>query len=438
MRSFWKLWPIAIVALAMLAFAAACGGDSTSTTPTAAPGGSAAASSPTTAGGVKKYDPGITDTSILLGGSYPYSGGASAYGTIGKATTAYFKKVNDDGGVNGRKIDFKTLDDGYSPPQTVQNTRQLIEQDKVFAIFNTLGTPPNSAIYDYMNQVKVPQIFVATGASTWGADPIGHPYTMGWQPDYISEGKVYAGYILKNNPNGKIGILYQNDDYGKDYVTGLEQGLGAKKSMVVKKLTYEATDATVNAQVSQLKDSGADIFYVAATPKFAIQSMVQAKQVGWKALIVLNSVSESTAAVMKPTMDQAGPDAVSNVISTFYTKDPADPQWANDKAMADYRAFMKKYYPDGNADDVFNVYGYSVAQTMVEVLKRCGNELTRLNLMKQAASLKDLRIDTLLPGILINTSATDFYPIQSLQLGKFNPTGVKFDLLGQVLDVSKQ
>jgi len=433
----WKLWPIAVVALAMLALAAACGGDdSTDKTATTAPGSTTASGSP--AAGVKKYDPGVTDTSILLGGSYPYSGGASAYGTIGKVITAYFKMVNENGGVNGRKIEFNTLDDAYSPDKTVQNTRQLIEQDKVFAIFNTLGTPPNSAIYDYMNQAKVPQIFVATGAAKWGADPKGHPYTMGWQPDYISEGKVYAAYVLKTAPNGKIAILQQNDDYGKDYVTGLEQGLGDKKTMIVKKLTYEVTDATVNAQVSQLKDSGADIFYVVATPKFAIQAMVQAKQVGWKALIVLNSVSESTAAVMKPTMTQAGADSVSNVVSTFYIKDPADPQWANDKAMLAYRDFMKKYFADGNAEDGFNVYGYSVAQTMVEALKRCGNELTRDNLMKQAASFKDFPIDTLLPGVVLNTSATDFYPIQTVQIGKFNPSAGKWDLSGEAIDVGKK
>jgi branched-chain amino acid transport system substrate-binding protein len=261
---------------------------------------------------------------------------------------------------------------------------------------------------------------------------------MGWQPDYVSEGKVYASYLLKNNANGKIAVLYQNDDYGKDYLKGLQDGLGDKKSMIVKSVTYEVTDATVNAQVSTLKDSGADIFYLVATPKFAIQAMVQAKQIGWKPLIVLNSVSESTAAVMKTTIDQAGADSVSNVVSTFYIKDPADPQWANDPAMKAYFDFMKKYYPDGNPNDGFNVYAVAVAQTMVEALKRCGNELTRDNLMKQAASMKDFRVDLLLPGVLINTSATDFYPIQSLQLAKFDSSGVKWNLFGEVLDASKK
>jgi branched-chain amino acid transport system substrate-binding protein len=432
MRKTWQYWSLALLAILALVVTVACGGDDDDD------GGSTPAGGGTTAtGGEKKYDAGVTDTTITLGGSYPYSGNASAYGTIGKVIEAYFKKVNEEGGVNGRKIEFKTLDDGYSPDRTVQNTRQLIEQDKVFAIFNTLGTPPNSAIYEYMNQVKVPQIYVATGASKWGADPKGHPFTMGWQPDYVSEGKVYANYILKNNPNGKIAILYQNDDYGKDYVKGLEEGLGDKKSMIVKSVTYEVTDATVNAQVSQLKDSGADIFYVAATPKFAIQSIVQAKQVGWKPLIVLNSVSSSTAAVMKPSGDQGGADAISNVITTFYIKDSADPQWANDQAMKDYLAFMQKYYPDGNVNDAFNVYGVAVAQTMVETLKRCGNTLTRENLMKQAQTFKDFRVELLLPGVSINTSATDFYPIQSLQLAKFDPPATKWDLMGDVIDASK-
>lgn len=431
----WRYWIFALLAIIALVVTVACGGDDDDdddggTTP----GGSAT----TSGGGEKKYDTGVTDSTIVLGGSYPFSGNASAYGTIGKVISAYFKKINEEGGVNGRKIEFKTLDDGYSPDRTVQNTRQLIEQDKVFAIFNTLGTPPNSAIYEYMNQVKVPQIYVATGASKWGADPKGHPWTIGWQPDYVSEGKVYASYILKNNATGKIAILYQNDDYGKDYVNGLEQGLGDKKSMIVKKATYEVTDATVNAQVSELKDSGADIFYVAATPKFAIQAMAQAKQLGWKPLIVLNSVSSSTAAVMKPTEQQAGADALSNVITTFYIKDSADPQWANDPAMKDYLAFMQKYYPDGDPNDAFNVYGVAVAQTMIETLKRCGNTLTRENLMKQAASLKDYRVDLLLPGVTINTSETDFYPIQALQLAKFNTGGTKWDLFGEVIDAGKK
>jgi branched-chain amino acid transport system substrate-binding protein len=340
--------------------------------------------------------------------------------------------------VNGRKIEFKTLDDSYDASKTVQNTRQLVEQDKVFAMFNTLGTASNEAIYEYLNQAKVPQLFVATGAAKWGADPKGHPYTMGWQPDYVSEGKIYAAYLLKNNSNGKIAILQQNDDYGKDYVTGLTQGLGDKKSMIVKTATYEVTDATVNAQVSQLKDSGADIFYVAATPKFAVQALVAAKQIGWKPLIVMNSVSQSTGGVMKPASDQAGADANANVLTAIYIKDPADAQWANDPAMLAYFDFMKKYYPDGNPKDGFNVYGMAVAQQLVETLKRCGNELTHDNLMKQAASFKDFKIDLLLPGVTVNTSATDFYPIQSMQLAKFNSSALKWDLFGDVIDVSKK
>ncbi len=437
MLKLWNRLAIALVALAALSIAAACGGGDSSSkaTTTTAAGGSATAAGTTAA--VKKYDPGANDTTITLGGSYPYSGPASAYGTIGKAATAYFKMVNDQGGVNGRKIEFKTLDDGYDPGKTVQNTRQLVEQDKVFAIFNTLGTPSNSAIYDYLNQVKVPQIYVATGASKWGADPKGHPYTMGWQPDYVSEGRVYATYLLKNNPNAKIAILQQNDDYGKDYVNGLTQGLGDKKSMIVKTATYEVTDATVNAQVSQLKDSGADVFFVVATPKFAVQALVAAKQVGWKPLIIMNSVSQSAGAVMKAAADQAGADTNANVVTAIYIKDPADPQWANDPAMKAYFDFMKKYYPDGNANDGFNAYGMAVAQQMVETLKRCGDNLTRDNLMKQAASFKDYRIDLLLPGVLINTSPTDFYPIQQMEMAKYNPTANKWDLSGNLVDAGK-
>ncbi|HEX6030844.1 MAG TPA: ABC transporter substrate-binding protein [Tepidiformaceae bacterium] len=436
MRKTWHYWSLALLAILALVVTVACGGDDDDDDGGTPSGGGTTATAPS--GGEKKYDPGVTDTTITLGGSYPYSGNASAYGTIGKVIEAYFKKVNEEGGINGRKIEFKTLDDGYSPDRTVQNTRQLIEQDKVFAIFNTLGTPPNSAIYEYMNQVKVPQIYVATGASKWGADPKGHPWTIGWQPDYVSEGKAYAAYILKEKPNAKIAVIYQNDDYGKDYVKGLEEGLGDKKSAIVKSVSYEVTDATVNAQVSQLKDSGADVFYVAATPKFAIQSLTQAKQLGWAPLIIMNSVSSSTAAVMQPALQQAGPESVSDVVTTFYLKDAADPQWKDDKAMKDYMDFMKKYYPDGNVNDTFNIYGVAVAQTMVETLKRCGNTLTRENLMKQAASFKDFRVDLLLPNISINTSATDFYPIQSVQLAKFDPAGGKWNLFGEILDASKK
>jgi branched-chain amino acid transport system substrate-binding protein len=440
-RNRWTALLVFMAAVAMVA-AVACGGDDDddTKTPTQATGGTTAPASPTTAATTEKpkYDPGASDTEIKIGGMFPFSGPASAYGTIGKVEEAYFKKINEEGGINGRKITFVTLDDQYSPDKAVQGARQLVEQDKVLLIFQPLGTPGNTAIWDYMNQQKVPQLFVATGASKWGADPKSHPWTMGWQPDYQSESTIYAKYLAENKPNAKVGILYQNDDYGKDYLEGFKKGLGAKASQVIaKEVSYATTDASVSAQVTQLKESGADTFFIMATPKFAAQALISAAQIGWKPLIIMNSVSQSIPAVIEPAIQQGGKDAVSNMITTIYIKDPGDPQWANDKAIQDYLAFMKKYYPDGNPLDGFNVYGYSVAQTLVDTLKRAGNNLTRENVMKQATSIKDLRIDTLLPGILLNTSETDYYPIQSEQLAKFNPDAKKWDLIGEVIDVSK-
>ncbi|MBE0608443.1 MAG: ABC transporter substrate-binding protein [Dehalococcoidia bacterium] len=418
--------------------AVACGGDDDDDeTPTQATGGTTAPASPTAATDKPQYDTGASDTEIKIGGMWPFSGPASAYGTIGKAVEAYFKMVNEEGGVNGRKLTLVSLDDQYSPDKAVQGARQLVEQDKVLLIFNPLGTPSNTAIWDYLNQQKVPQLFVATGASKWGADPKSHPWTMGWQPDYQSESVIYAKYLAENNPNAKVGVLYQNDDYGKDYLEGFKKGLGAKASQtIVKEVSYATTDASVSAQVTQLKESGADTFYIMATPKFAAQALIAAAQIGWKPLIFMNSVSQSIPAVIDPAVQQGGKDAAANMITTIYIKDPGDPQWASDKAIQDYLAFMKKYYPDGNPLDGFNVYGYSVAQTLVEgALKPAGNNLTRENVMKQATSIKDLRIDTLLPGILINTSETDYYPIQSEQLAKYNPDAKKWDLIGEVIDV---
>jgi branched-chain amino acid transport system substrate-binding protein len=444
-----KRWTalLALLAAVAMVLAAACGGDDDDDkeTPTTAPGGAAtSAASPTQQQDVKKYDTGASDTEIKLGSCYPYSGPAAAYGTIGKVIEAYFKMVNEQGGVNGRKLTFITQDDQYSPDKTVQCARSLVEQEKVLFVFNTLGTPSNTAIWDYLNQQKIPHIFVATGASKWGADPKSHPWTLGWQPDYQSEAAVYIAHLNKEKPNAKVAILYQNDDYGKDYVEGLKKALTATNSKVtiVKEATYATTDASVSAQVAQLKETGADTFYLVATPKFATQALIAATQIGWKPFILLNSVSSSIPSVMDPSAQQ-GAD-LSNVITTFYIKDPADPQWANDKAMQDYLAFMKKYYSDGNPNDGFNVYGYSVAQTLVEgVLKRAGNNLTRENVMKQATSIKDLRIETLLPGILINTSPVDsakpdYYPIQAEQLAKFNPSAKKWDLFGQVIEVGSK
>ena len=375
---------------------------------------------------------GVTATEIKIGNTNPYSGPASAYGTIGKAIAAYFTKINEEGGVNGRKINFKTLDDGYSPPKAVEMVRQLVEQDQVALVFQTLGTPTNSAIHKYVNQQKVPHLFVATGATKWG-DPQNFPWTMGWQPTYQTEGKIYAQYVMKNVKDPKIAILYQNDDYGKDYVKGLKDGLGeAAKKLIVLEQTYEVTDPTVDSQIVNLKNSGANVFFNVTIPKFAVQAIKKAHDIGWKPLHLLNNVSSSVGQVLKP----AGAEASVGAITTQYIKDPTDPQWKDDPGMKDWRAFMAKYYPDGKTDDAFNVYGYTVAQTMVQVLKQAGSDLSRPNLMKQAASLKDLSLPLLLPGIKINTSATDFYPIEQEQLAKFD--GERWVLFGELYDASKK
>jgi branched-chain amino acid transport system substrate-binding protein len=377
-------------------------------------------------------DPGVTATEIKIGNTNPYSGSASSYGTIGRAIAAYMKKVNDEGGVNGRKINFITLDDGYSPPKTVEMVRRLVEQEQVAFLFQTLGTPTNTAIWKYVNDQKVPHVFVATGATKWG-DPQGHPWTMGWQPTYQHEGHIYAQYILKNIPDAKIGILYQNDDYGKDYVQGLRDGLGdAARKIIVMEQTYEVTDPSVDSQIVNLKNSGANVFFNVTIPKFAAQAIRKAHEIGWKPVHLLNNVSNSMGTVMKP----AGLEASKGIISTFYIKDPTDPQWKNDKGFKDWLAFMQKYYPDGNTADLFNVYGYTVTQNLVHVLKQCGNDLSRANLMRQAASVRDLALPMLLPGIKINTSPTDFYPIEQLQLAKFD--GERWVLFGEVYDAGKK
>jgi branched-chain amino acid transport system substrate-binding protein len=378
----------------------------------------------TPAAAQKKYDPGASDTEIKIGNINPYSGPASAYGTIGKAISAYFDKVNADGGINGRKIKFITYDDGYSPPKAVEQARKLVESDEVLLIFQSLGTPSNTAIHKYMNAKKVPQLFVATGATKWG-DPKNFPWTMGWQPNYQTEGRIYAKYLLDKYPNGKIGILYQNDDYGKDYVKGLKDGL-AGKIKIVAELPYEPADPTVDSQIVNLKASGADIFYNVTTPKFAAQAIRKAAEIGWKPVHVLNSVSASVGSVLKP----AGFQNSQGIITTSYLKDPTDPTWKDDPAMKEWRAFMAKYYPQGDLNTPFNVYGVLVAQTLVEVLKQCGNDLTRANVMKQAASLKNLELGLLIPGIKISTGPTDFYPIEQMQMAEFK--GDSFHLFGPV------
>jgi len=375
----------------------------------------------------KKYDTGATDKVIKIGNTNPYSGPASAYGTIGKSIGAYWKMVNDNGGINGRKIEWVSYDDGYSPPKTVEMMRKLVEQDQVLFVFQPLGTPPNSAIHKYMNAKKVPHLFVATGATKWN-DPKHFPWTMGWQPNYQTEGRIYAEHILKNNPKAKIGILYQNDDYGKDYLKGFKDGLGANAaSMIVKEVSYETSDPTVDSQIVQLQASGADTFFNITTPKFSAQAIRKAYDTGWKPTHYLNNVGASIGAALKP----AGLEKSVGLISTQYLKDADDDQWKNDAAFKEWRAFMAKYYPEGNLHDSGNVYGYSVAQTMHQVLKQAGNNLTRANIMKQAASLKDFRPDLMLPGIRINTSATDFAPIESEQLIRFD--GQQWQRFGPII-----
>jgi branched-chain amino acid transport system substrate-binding protein len=375
----------------------------------------------------KKYDPGATDSEIKIGNTNPYSGPASAYGTIGKTIGAYFKMVNEQGGVNGRKVNFISYDDGYSPPKTVEMARKLVEQDQVLFVFQTLGTPCNTAIHKYMNMSKVPQLHVATGATKWD-DPKNFPYTMGWQPNYQTEGRIYAQYILKEKPNAKIAILYQNDDYGKDYLKGMKDGLGAKAAtMIVKEASYEVTDPTVDSQMVQLQASGADTFFNITTPKFAAQAIRKAYDLNWKPLHFLNNVSASVGSVLTP----AGLDKSVGLISTQYIKDPVDSQWANDPAIVTWKNFMGKYYPEGDLKDASNIYGYTVASTLHQVLKQAGDNLTRDNIMKQAASMKNFRVETMLPGISITTSDDDFAPIQSVQLIRFD--GKQWVRFGQVM-----
>ncbi len=375
----------------------------------------------------KKYDTGATDTEIKIGNIMPYSGPASAYGVIGKTEAAYFNKINAEGGINGRKINFISYDDGYSPPKTVEQARKLVESDEVLFIFNSLGTPPNSAIQKYMNTKKVPQLFVATGATKWN-DPKDFPWTMGWQPNYQSESRIYAKYILKNVPNARIAVLYQNDDYGKDYLKGLKDGLGAKAaSMIIAEESYETTEPTINSHIVTLKASGANVFFNVTTPKFAAQAIKKIAEVEWKPTHFLNNVSASIGSVIKP----AGFGNSQNIISSAYLKDTSDPQWKNDAGMKAFDEFLTKYFPEGNRVDASVMYGYTVAQGLVYVLKNCGDNLTRANIMKQAASIRNLELGGLLPGIKVNTSATDFAPISQLQLMRFK--GEKWDRFGDII-----
>ncbi|MEQ9639557.1 MAG: ABC transporter substrate-binding protein [Alphaproteobacteria bacterium] len=370
---------------------------------------------------------GVTDSEIKIGNTNPYSGPASAYGTIGKSVAAYIAMINEQGGVNGRKVNFISLDDGYSPPKTKEQFRKLVEQEEVAAIFQSLGTPTNSAVHTYMNRKKVPHLFLATGATKWG-QPKKFPWTMGWQPNYQTAGRIYGNYIKDNAPDGKIGILYQNDDYGKDYITGLQLALGDMfDKMVIAQESYETTDPTVDSQVVNLKSKGADVFYNITTPKFAAQAIKKAYEIGWKPVHVLNDVSASVSSVLKP----AGFDASKGIVTGVYLKDPTDPAWKDDPEYKEWVAWMDKYQPDGDKTNSFNAYGYAAGQTIIAVLEQCGDDLSRENIMAQAANLRDVRLKMLLPGILVNTGPNDFYPIEQMQMQQFD--GKEWVRFGPVL-----
>jgi len=382
---------------------------------------------PSTSEAQKRYDPGASDTEIKVGNTMPYSGPLSAYSTIGKVEAAYFRMINEQGGINGRKINFITLDDGFNPAKTVEMARKLVEQDEVLLIFNPLGTPTNLATRKYMNAKKVPQLFIASGPSTWN-EPMNYPWTMGWQPNYQSEAQIYARHILQTRPSARIAVLYQNDDAGRDYVKGLHDGLGERaRTMIVKEVSYEVTDPTVDSQIVQLQASGADVFFNESAPKAAAQAIRKAYDIGWKPVQYLVNISVSIASVLTP----AGLEKSEGLISSGYLKDLTDPQWDNDPGTLAWKAFMRKYYPEGSLADSANVYGYAVAATLVQVLTQCGNELTRENVMKQAANLKNFRVEVMLPGIMINTSSADFAPIESLQLMRFD--GRKWVFSGEIM-----
>jgi len=383
-----------------------------------------------TAHAQKKYDPGATDTEIKVGNIMPYSGPASAYATIGKTEAAYFNKLNSEGGINGRKINFISYDDGYSPPKAVEQARKLVESDEVLLIFNSLGTPSNSAIHKYMNAKKVPQLFVSTGAAKWN-DPKNFPWTMGWQPNYQTEARIYAAYILKTYPGKTIAVLYQNDDFGKDYVIGLREGLGDQANkLILIESSYETSTPSVDSQVVQIKGANPDIFINIATPKFAAQAIKKIAELDWHPIQFLTNVSASIGGVMKP----AGYENDQGILSTAYLKDPKDPEWMNDPAMTEWRAFMTKWYPEGDQDDASTVFAYGVAKGLEQVLRQCGDDLTRENVMKQAANLS-FEIGIYLPGTRIKTSPTDFAPLEQLQMMRFK--GEAWERFGPVMSGEK-
>ena len=377
-----------------------------------------------------RYDSGVSDTEIKIGNTMPYSGPASAWGMVGKSEAAYFAMINDQGGVNGRKINFISRDDGYSPPKTVEMVRKLVEEDQVLLLFQSLGTASNAAVQDYLNERKIPQLFVATGADRWN-DPKRHPWTMGWQPSYRVEARIYGRYILSNLPDAKIAVLYQNDDLGKDYLMGLREGLGDKADrMIVATKTYETTDPTVDSQIVTLHGSGANVLVTVAAPKFAAQTIRKVYDIDWKPTHFLANISTSIKAVMQP----AGLEKGIGIITATYIKDPTDPQWQETPEYKEWRAWMTKYNTSANLADAIAVYGYSVSQTLISVLKACGSDLTRANVMRQAANIRDQKLPMVVPGITISTSMDDFAPIKQMQLSKFD--GNTWRLFGEVISGS--
>lgn len=375
----------------------------------------------------KRYGPGVTDTEILLGQTMPYSGPASAYGTYGKAQAAFFRMINEHGGVNGRKIKLLSLDDGYSPPRTVEQIRKLVEQEQVLAIFSSFGTPTNTAIVKYLNLKKVPHLFVTSGAAEF-ADSKTYPWTMGWRVNYVAEARVYARYLLQVRPNAKIAALYQHDDLGKDYMRGLREGLGGRADkMIVAEASFEMTDPTVDSQIVTLKASGADTLFIFSAPKAAAQAIRKVWDVGWRPLQFVGNPASSVATVMKP----AGLEKSVGIISGAFLKDPTDSHWRNDAGLNEWFDFMKQYYPEGDVTDFYNVYAYATAQTLLQVLKQCGDELTRENLLRQAANLKNLELPILIPGIRISTGPHDHSPIEQMQLQRFD--GKQWVLFGDII-----
>jgi branched-chain amino acid transport system substrate-binding protein len=390
----------------------------------AAPGALAAAALPARAAGT--YGPGVTDTEIKIGNTSPYSGPLSNASPIPLTMQAYFKMINAQGGINGRKITWISYDDAYSPPKTVEMTRKLVEEDQVFLLSGSVGTPTNSAVWHFLNAKKVPQLFPATGATKWN-DPKGHPWTMAFFISYQAEGRIYAAYVLKNKPDAKIGVLYQNDDFGKDYLKGVVDGLGDKVSMIKDKESYETTDATIDSQIIALQAAGCDVLITVAIPKFGAQAIKKVAELGWKPLHILNGIASSVGVTLQP----AGLENAKGIISDNSFKDPTDPQWLQDAGYKQWLSFMDQYYPNGDKTDNQTVYGYSMAETTVQVLKQCGDELTRENVMKQAANLQHLQLPMLLPGIEVNTSPTNFAPINQAQMRRFN--GQRYVPFGPVL-----